>query len=228
MDIMEIQRALSVQGYSPGPIDGIWGRLTMMAVRDFQTRNGLPGDGVLTDATVQKILAGAQSVSSGLVWFDEARRLMGTREVSGAGSNRAILDWATALGIPYSSDDIPWCGLFVAHCIGATLSGEPLPTNPLGARNWQKFGTSLATPGEGAVLVFWRVSRTSGLGHVGFYNGEDNDAYHVLGGNQSDSVSIARVGKDRFLEARWPRSAASLTGKIVKRKPNGDLSTNEA
>jgi hypothetical protein len=78
------------------------------------------------------------------------------------------------------------------------------------------------------VLVFWRVSKASGLGHVGFYNGEDQNAYHVLGGNQSDSVSIARVGKDRFLEARWPRSAAGLTGRVIHRNPDGSLSNNEA
>jgi len=229
MNILEIQQALNSQGYNPGPLDGIWGRLTMAAVKDFQSRNGLTADGILTEETAEKILAGRHATaSSGLVWFDEARRLMGTREVSGPGSNRAILDWATSLGIPYSGDDIPWCGLFSAHCIGATLGGEPLPTNPLGARKWQSFGTSLARPGEGAVLVFWRVSQASGLGHVGFYNGEDDDAYHVLGGNQSDSVSIARVSKSRFLEARWPRSASTLTGRVIRRNADGSLSDNEA
>lgn len=228
MDILEIQRALTVQGYNPGTLDGIWGRRTQAAVTDFQTRNGLAANGVLTQETADKILEGAkQLATTGLVWMDEARRLMGVKEVAGSGSNQAILDWATALGIPYSTDDIPWCGLFVAHCVGATMPREPLPTNPLGARNWQRFGDKLATPGEGAIMTFWRVSKTSGLGQVGFYNGEDDQAYHILGGNQSDQVSIARVGKDRFLEARWPAGAAAMSGRVIRRRTDGTLSQNE-
>ena len=151
MDMLEIQRALTSQGFNPGPVDGIFGRLTSGAIKDFQNRNGLPATGTPDDATVQQILAAAKAIAStGLVWMDEARRLMGTKEVAGKGSNKTIIDWATALGIDYPSDDIPWCGLFVAHCIGATLPGEPLPANPLGARNWQKFGNP-TTPAEGAV-----------------------------------------------------------------------------
>ncbi len=227
MDVLKIQRALKSQGYDPGPPDGIWGRLTMVAVKEFQSRNGLPADGVVTPETEAKIMSSAPAVSRGLVWLDEARRLMGVKEVAGSDSSPVILNWATSLGIPYSDDDIPWCGLFVAHCIGATLPGEALPNNPLGARNWSKFGNP-CQPVEGAVLVFWRVSRASGKGHVGFYNGEDDAAYHVLGGNQSDKVGIARVGKDRFIGARWPKSADGLTGNVVHRDETGELSTDEA
>lgn len=227
MDMLEIQRALTSQGFNPGPVDGIFGRLTSGAIKDFQNRNGLPATGTPDDATVQQILAAAKAIAStGLVWMDEARRLMGTKEVAGKGSNKTIIDWATALGIDYPSDDIPWCGLFVAHCIGATLPGEPLPANPLGARNWQKFGNP-TTPAEGAVLVFWRESKSGTKGHVGFYNGEDRVAYQVLGGNQSDAVNITRIAKDRLLEARWPKSAASLTGKVIQRTETGALSQNE-
>jgi hypothetical protein len=41
----------------------------------------------------------------------------------------------------------------------------------------------------GDVLAFVR----NGGGHVGLYVDEDASAYHVLGGNQSDRVSITRV-----------------------------------
>ena len=36
----------------------------------------------------------------------------------------------------------------------------------------------------------------------GVYVGEDRDAYHVIGGNQGDRVSIARKPKSRLLGAR--------------------------
>lgn len=227
MDVLAVQRALLALGLDPGPIDGVWGRLTAQAVQRFQQRNGLPQDGVLTPDLETRILAQPGAVSRGLVWLDEARRLQGTREVSGAGSNQVILDWATSLGIPYGDDDIPWCGLFAAHCIGSTLPSEALPTNPLGARNWARFGVH-RDPSEGAILVFWRVSKTSGLGHVGFYVGEDDDAYHLLAGNQSNMVNIARVAKDRLVDSRWPKTAEGLTGKVIKKDKDGKtLSENE-
>jgi uncharacterized protein (TIGR02594 family) len=162
-----------------------------------------------------------------LVWYEEALRLVGTKEQPGAGSNPKLINWAKKLDIDYKSDDIPWCGLFVAHCVGSTLTDERLPANPLLARAWAKFGDK-CQPVQGAVLVFWRGSRNGISGHVGFYRGEDAQAYHVLGGNQSDMVNTARVGKDRLLEARWPHTAASLIGAKVMAEGKGKLSHNEA
>jgi hypothetical protein len=78
------------------------------------------------------------------------------------------------------------------------------------------------------VLVFWRGKRNGSLGHVGFYHSEDSQSYHVLGGNQSNSVNLTRIGKDRLLDARWPRSAAILTGSVVEEEGEGELSHNEA
>ena len=51
-----------------------------------------------------------------------------------------------------------------------------------------------------AVLVFERGSG----GHVGFAIGQDDTHFFVLGGNQSDAVTIARIAKSRLLGARWP------------------------
>lgn len=230
MDVLGMQRALTAQGYDPGMLDGLWGRATREAVMDYQTRQGLIADGIVTPALETQIVNGLAPVASnGMVWLDEARRLMGTKEVAGRGSNRTILNWATELGITYGDDDIPWCGLFVAHCIGSTLPSERLPANPLGARQWAKLGIALTDPVEGAILVFWRGSKTGALGHVGFYIGEDKDAYHVLGGNQSDSVSVARVAKNRLLATRWPSTAIALTGKMIALTEDGkSISTREA
>ena len=107
------------------------------------------------------------------------------------------------------------------------MPDEPLPNNPLGARNWLKLGSD-SKPALGAVLVFWRESKNGSKGHVGFYHGEDATAFHVLGGNQSDKVSVARVRKDRLLGVRQPKTAPPLTGGAVMRSASGDLSGNEA
>jgi uncharacterized protein (TIGR02594 family) len=231
-DIAAIQQALKNKGFDPGDIDGDWGRKTIAALRAFQTAKGLEPDGVFGPQSSAALLGGNGANGNGaaplLVWFEEARRQFGTKEKAGEFSNPKILDWAEDLDIAYGNDAIPWCGLFVAHCVGSTLTTEPLPTNPLGARNWAKFGTA-TEPRRGAVMVFWRVSRASFQGHVAFYAGEDDKAYHVLGGNQSDSVSIARIAKDRLLAARWPTSAATLDSKAIHLAAGQSaLSDNEA
>jgi uncharacterized protein (TIGR02594 family) len=232
--IRKVQEALARQGFSPGAIDGIWGRQTLRAVRAFQAKAGLAVDGVVGPATTAALFAppaggppGVQPPPPPIVWFEEARRLMGMREGEGALDNPTILNWAGDLGITYTHDDIPWCGLFVSHCIGATLPDEPLPAGPLGARNWQAFGRP-AEPGLGAVMVFWRESVQGFKGHVGFYIGEDAQAFHILGGNQSDSVCVARVRRDRLLQARWPATADSLPAVQVQLAAGGTLSTHEA
>ena len=160
-------------------------------------------------------------------WINIAQKLLGTDEVPGPKSNPVIVKWAKDMGgftaKYYTSDDIPWCGLFVGHCIfeaGIKVTIE----NPLYARDWNEFGTK-CQPCFGAIMVFAR----DGGGHVGFYVSEDADTYHILGGNQSDSVNVTRVAKERLLGARWPTEYMNLMkpDKIVK-KFDAKISRNEA
>lgn len=212
--VKKIQKALFEQGFLPGIIDGIWGRRTIAAVKAYQAHNGLVADGIVGARTAKKLFGDVMQLPAGAVlpWMVEAEGLMGTKEVAGArGNNPVILDWADNLDIHYPGDDVPWCGLFVGHCLAATLPEEVLPPNPLGARQWGAFGEP-TQPRLGAVMVFWRESKNSGKGHVGFYTGETASAFRILGGNQSNQVSMAWIAKDRFLKARWPLSATSLGG----------------
>ncbi|HEX5101753.1 MAG TPA: TIGR02594 family protein [Polyangiaceae bacterium] len=233
--VRTIQRALKDKGFEPGPVDGIWGRATVAAVIRFQAANRLTPDGVVGPATRAALFAEATPAAppsaavsaTVLPWFEEAKHLVGTKEVLGPKSNPTILDWATSLDIHYAGDDIPWCGLFVSHCVGATLPQEGLPGNPLGARQWARFGDS-STARTGAIMVFWRESPASGKGHVGFYVGEDETAYQILGGNQSDSVCLTWLDKKRLLAARWPKGASSLVTSSLRKRRDEGLSSNEA
>lgn len=246
--VVRIQRRLKDKGFDPGEIDGIWGRHTIAAVRMFQEANGLKIDGVVGPKTVAALFAAAPTeVGTGAVpstpshsptagasgdsdvlipWLEEAKHLVGTKEVLGEGSSPVILEWAQDLDLRYKDDDVPWCGLFVAHCIGSTLPEEVLPTNPLRARHWERFGDE-AEARLGAVMVFWRVSPTAGKGHVGFYVGEDRTAFQILGGNQSNRVCLTWIAKDRLLGARWPKVASFITSKTVIKRRDQGLSTNE-
>jgi uncharacterized protein (TIGR02594 family) len=135
----------------------------------------------------------------------DARSKLGTHEAAGAGNNPTILGWAKRLGIKvlgiiYNADSVPWCGVFVAACLDeADLASPPLAVR---AMSWAAWGANLRPErlAPRAVLVFER----QGGGHVGFYVGEDPEAYHVLGGNQDDRVSIARLAKARCVARRWP------------------------
>lgn len=128
----------------------------------------------------------------------EAVKLIGTKETVGKDHNPTILGWAEELGLQkiYTNDEIPWCGLFVAIC--AHRAGVEVVKSPLWALSWAKYGTLSETPMLGDILTFTR----SGGGHVGIYVGEDEKCYHVLGGNQSNMVSVTRIQKVRLHQAR--------------------------
>jgi uncharacterized protein (TIGR02594 family) len=236
MSTRAIQEALSKAGFDPGPVDGIRGRRTIRAIKAFQAANGLVADG-LVGAKTRAVLFGSAEpeteepfeIPATIPWLETAYELIGTQEKPGAGTNEAIVGWAEDLELTsYNDDDIPWCGLFVAHCVGSQMPEEVLPNNPLGARSWAAFGRD-TSPRLGAVMVFWRGSPSGWKGHVGFYWAEDDDAYHVLGGNQSNAVSVTRIAKERLLTARWPETGLSVDGFVRIAAHNGKLlSTNEA
>lgn len=222
MNVVEIQRALHARGFDPGLHDGIRGRRTIAAIEALQAANGLVVDGIVGPVTARHLFSTMEPKARPAVsaadtpWLVEALRLVGTPEFAGEADNAEIIQWGQDLGIAYGADSIPWCGLFVAHCIGSQLTREPLPTVPLLARAWTKFGNPVV-PQVGAVMVFWRGSRKAPTGHVGFYVGEEKGeggAYHILGGNQSDKVCVTRIAKSKLLEARWPATVPAPAGRV--------------
>lgn len=229
MSVEEIQKALKAKGFDPGPIDDAMGPKTRAAIRAFQQSQGLAVDGIVGPNTRAALFGESArkpkadtSIPSDMLWLSEAARLIGVRENTAPGKSNAIIDnWADALDIGYASDEVPWCGLFVAHCMSVGAPDEALPSNPLGARKWGSFGKKVA-PQLGSVLVFWRSSPSSWKGHVGFYWAEDDTHYHCLGGNQSNAVNIKRMAKSRLLEARWP-SGLPEQGLIRNASPEGVL-----
>ncbi len=158
--------------------------------------------------------------------LEEARKLYGTFEVPGPASNPVIMGWAkeTGLARTFTADSIPWCGLFMA--VVAKRAGKAVVDGPLWARSWTKFGKAADRAQLGDILVF---RRAQGSGHVGLYVGEDYGAFHVLGGNQSDGVTITRIARERCIAIRRPAyRKAPASAKPVQLAANGVLSINEA
>lgn len=151
--------------------------------------------------------------------------LYGTLEGPGDSNNPTILSWAAEMGVGslYNADSIPWCGLFAG--VVCKRAGESLPNHLLWALSWASFGSVVANAEAGLadILVF---TRSMG-GHVGFYVGEDADCFYSLGGNQSDSVSIARIAKARLYAVRRGRLEGPAR-KVTVGGAGGIISTNEA
>lgn len=156
----------------------------------------------------------------------EAYKYFGIKEIVGPQHNPVIMDWAKELGLEkvYNSDEIPWCGLYVA--IVCKRAGKDVVKNPLWARNWNNWGIPQKTAMLGDILVF---SRGSG-GHVGFYVGEDAKCYHVLGGNQGNQVSVVRINKNRCIGIRRTKWSIRQPDSVrqIFLSDRGSISNNEA
>lgn len=227
-----LQTRLADLGYYKGKIDGVYGPLTSYALIDFKKNNGyLARDypGILTLSKLFSSEAVRKPQVTGTdtdpAWMVEAKSLIGTDEWAGNANNPVIMNWAKDLDQWYPADSVAWCGLFVAHCMAVGAPDEPQDFNRLGAREWTKFGEK-KDPMYGAIGVFWRVSPNSWQGHVGFLVGQDSSTYHILGGNQSDSVNVTRISKNRLLEFRGPKGWEG--DRNLKSVTTGDLSRNEA
>ena len=109
-------------------------------------------------------------------------------------------------------DEIPWCSSWL--CAIAFLCKLPNPKSAA-ARRWLEIGIPIslqeAEPGNDVVILMRgggdqpgpEVTRDA-PGHVGLFAGYDpmRDQVEILGGNQSDSVCIARFPAERILGLR--------------------------
>ncbi|MCA6513921.1 MAG: TIGR02594 family protein [Chitinophagaceae bacterium] len=164
-------------------------------------------------------------VAEGLKLLDQD-----TTEISGAKSNRVIMQLAKDAGVSdiYKNDDVPWCA--VAQTAIAIRAGKVVPFSGwdrLRAASFLRFGKEVITPVLGDTLVFTR----QGGGHVGIYIAEDETTYHVMGGNQGNRFSITRILKTRLSGVRRPEYRSGLPVSAIARivSPNGmPISANEA
>lgn len=174
-----------------------------------------------------KKIFGRKPSNEDLPWIEEGKKVFGLHE----GRNKAELTaWLKSDGRRLGdTEELPWCGDYVETAIRNSLPDEPLPgdlgKNPYWARNWLLFGRDVTSNIPlGAILVFKRGNG----GHVCFAVGEDNGYYYCLGGNQSNTVNITRIAKNRLLGARWPATYKGKTTSLPSMKSDSiPVSTNE-
>ncbi len=138
-------------------------------------------------------------------WLRIAREEMalGVEEISGVRNCARVLDYHSTTTLRATDDETPWCSAFVNWCLWkAGIRG----TNSARARSWLEFGLRMPEPMPGAIAVLKRGSNPA-LGHVGFYIGEEPRRVFLLGGNQSNRVTIAAYEAKDILGYRWPRES---------------------
>lgn len=135
------------------------------------------------------------------IWIQDARTFLNLREVKGEQHSAQILQmWKDIKRSGIKDDETPWCAAFVGSILERNLIRS---TRFESAKSYLAWGTALAAPAVGCVVVFSR----NGGGHVGFCIGQTASGnLLILGGNQDDSVSIrefkrSAVSPNGF---RWP------------------------
>lgn len=163
-------------------------------------------------------------------WLMLAKAEIGVKEGAGAKNNPRVLAYYKDAGHPeIAHDDVAWCAAFV----GAMLERSGVPSSKgLAARGYLQWGKAVAKPYPGCVAVFKRG--TGWQGHVGFFISEGEKGIKLLGGNQSDAVSIITMKKTDLLGYREPvtisnsrtmragGAAIGLTGAVALAEPVSD------
>jgi uncharacterized protein (TIGR02594 family) len=138
-------------------------------------------------------------------WLAAAWAELGVRETAGSQSNDRVVRYFAEAGRDDVRDDsVAWCAAFA----GAMLKrGGETGTGSLLARSYLDWGTPLKEPRLGAIAVLTRGS-DPGAGHIGFLVGTAGKRLFLLGGNQSDGVTVEGYDASRLLGYRWPAKAA--------------------
>lgn len=132
-------------------------------------------------------------------WLPIANRHLGVTEFQGERHNPVIVNWLVKLGAWWRDDETPWCGVFVAAVLRE--AGVQPAAAWYRAKAWLSWGSALAAPALGCVVVFER----EGGGHVGFLVGRTpGGLLLVLGGNQGNQVNVRAFEKHRVVGYRWP------------------------
>lgn len=150
----------------------------------------------------------APTSPDGPAWYRELLALVGEHEGTARKPNPVVQKLFVDAGFPQirNTAATAWC----AAAINASLERHGTAgTKSLAARSFEKWGDKLETPRLGCVVVLWRGSPKSWEGHVGLFVRRDSTHVYVLGGNQSDTVSVAKFPIGRLLSYRWPRPLAA-------------------
>lgn len=129
---------------------------------------------------------------------------LGVHEVSGSAANPRIVLYAAHTTLKATSDEVPWCSSLANFC--TDTAGFP-GTRSAAARSWLNWGVVLDKPILGCVVIFERKDTSNPhAAHVAICDHPDisNGIIRVIGGNQSDAVTVSRNSVSKVIGYRSP------------------------
>lgn len=132
--------------------------------------------------------------------YEIALHEIGVQEQNGSKHNPRIIEYHGCTSLKATADEIPWCAAFVNWCL--RVAGV-VGTNSARARSFLTWGVpvSLTEAQRGDIVVLSRGNNIS-EGHVGFYTGCKDNNVLLLGGNQSNRVSISTFPLSKIISIR--------------------------
>lgn len=140
--------------------------------------------------------------------FQVALRFTGLKEILGDKDHPFIV-WCLSLCGLSAHDETPWCSAFlngICYILGLPRSGSAQ------ARSWLSVGQVILLADALIGLDVVILSRGDGVqpgpevinapGHVGLFAGYQGDMVKILGGNQSDMVSVESYPVSQILGIR--------------------------
>lgn len=229
--VREIQTRLKVHGFDPGPVDGVCGPKTSAAIIRFKVSKNLAARDYVGPITLAALRQEPSSrpvppeVKGEPVWLRRARQEIGVSEIAGKQHSKRVLSYWELAKLPFTDDETPWCAGFV----GAMLEDAGIKSTRSGlARSYMGWGQPCG-PIPGAIVVYWRGSKTGYSGHVGFVAGRDQYGnIMTLGGNQGDAVNIKPFDTSRVLGYRWPAGVPVGNSDVDTVASDGKVSNDEA
>jgi uncharacterized protein (TIGR02594 family) len=131
-------------------------------------------------------------------------------EIAGADDNPLIVScWDYVDEAPAVHDDeTSWCSAYMNRVV--RLAGYQ-GTRKGNARSWLTWGAALPTYRVGGIAILWRESPQSWKGHVSILIGWTAASLLLLGGNQSDRITVGAFPRSQLLSLRWARAEDALT-----------------
>ena len=138
--------------------------------------------------------------------YEIALHEIGVQEQSGSKHNPRIIEYHQCTSLKATADEVPWCASFVNWCLrvaGIRDHNGHCGTNSARARSFLTWGVpvSLTEAQRGDIVVLARGNNVS-EGHVGFYTGRKDNNVLLLGGNQSNRVSISSFPLSKIISIR--------------------------
>jgi uncharacterized protein (TIGR02594 family) len=134
-------------------------------------------------------------------WITVAEGEIGVKERAGDADNPRIVEYHATTSLHSTDDEVSWCSSFVNWVMAKCDMDR---THSAAARSWISCGYPCKDFKQYAIVIFKR-GRSPWQGHVAFAMRDEGETILCLGGNQNDSVCLARYKKSDVLAYRWPR-----------------------